>query len=228
MGIWSHYHRPHLRLETFDKVLPPSKLSEPKAYWDLCKQTLLYFSFFFSLRWLCHHFSNCVHHECSSISPYAWIWNLESRCGLGCVLYPSMLRARHNRTGAHTHAHKDAACEGVYFLHVPLQFECVHAHFACFPRCVVEFMHLVCVCPCVCVWKRERLYNTYLCPNIPAYDIYVSVRQQFNADVRISISPSGFHFQMGLNFLCPYCLIMTYFDSLSQGKHISSQHYQSS
>lgn len=69
---------------------------------------------------------------------------------------------------------------------------------------------------------RECLCNTYVCPYIPAYDVYLSVGQQFYcwADVRISISPSCFQFQMGLDFPRPYWFIITCFDYLSMGSHI--------
>lgn len=137
-----------------------------------------------------------------------------------------------------------ANCEGVYLLCLNVcgwEPACaiggVHAHFACFPRRMLGWIHAfsVCVCVCVCVCLKGRvsictMHNMhcayYVCSYNPAYDVYLSVGQQFYcwADVRISISPSCFHFQMGLNFPCPYCFIMTYFDYLSKGSHIKPKH----
>lgn len=53
--------------------------------------------------------------------------------------------------------------------------------------------------------------------NNPDYDVDL-----FRA-ARIFFIPSRFHFQTELNFPCPYCSMMTYFDYLNQVGHISAK-----
>lgn len=77
---------------------------------------------------------------------------------------------------------------------------CVHILHAGWIHAFRMFMHVPkCESECLC--------DTYACLSHPAYDIYLSVGRQFHcrADVRASISPSCFHFQMGLDFARPYC-----------------------
>lgn len=61
--------------------------------------------------------------------------------------------------------------------------------------------------------------------NNPAYDGDPKLlpRREF-----IFFIPSRFHFQTELNFLCPYCSVMTYFDYLNQAGYISAKLYCSS
>lgn len=82
---------------------------------------------------------------------------------------------------------------------------CVHILHAGWIHAFRMFMH---VPEC----ESERLCDTYACLSHPAYDSYLSVGRQFHcrADVRVSISPSCFHFQMVLDFARPYCSIMTF------------------
>lgn len=157
------------------------------------------------------------------------------------MLFTGMLWARHPKLG-HMHTHTNMMANIHKFnLFTEHQADCEvcgreHAFgiWACIPllhgfpaaclHVLLGFMHLQ---VCACVLKGECLYNTYVCPYKPACDVYIAVGQQFYrwADVRISISPSCFQFQMGLNFLCPYWFIMTYFDYLSMGSHINPWHY---
>lgn len=62
---------------------------------------------------------------------------------------------------------------------------------------------------------------TTVCHNNPAYDVDLSMGQQFTVEARIFFIPSSFHFQIELNFPCPYCSMMTYFDYLNQAGYIS-------
>lgn len=156
------------------------------------------------------------------------------------MLFTGTLWARHHKLG-HVHMHTNmtanvhrfnlfaerrAHCEVCGWDHALGIWVCkpvLHARPAARLHLLLQVMHLQ-VCSCV----LKRVFIQYICMSLQAS---LWCRRLSGAaiycwaDVRISISPSCFQFQMGLNFLCPYWFIMTYFDYLSVGSHINPWHY---
>lgn len=197
-----------------------SELSELEACWDLCYRTV------FFLRWLCHPFlalwglrllfnqPACMNHG---------VWSSTPR--LGCMLFTSVLRARHHKLGpahVHTHTHTDTMAN-------------IHKYNTFWVwRCVVYWA------ACVCRWLNSCIYKCVMCTRVLVCYICMSLHpslwclphsgaailllrwcENFYFSILLS-APDGTQFPPPSH---PYWFIITYFDYLSMGSHINPKHY---